>query len=280
MSERIELDPNIERSVLDMYKSLTPNRRSEEEELLTLSISEGVVPSSLRYGIMNQTRRGVVKSTDGTLYYMSYAPGHEFRLIKADTPRKKWESENLLKNCNLGCDLIKAGAEYHDDEKEEELDKAEGGAGQQVASRPMPVEEEQQIADQHDVMTTHHPGAAGALTPDQPNRGKDWHGTQQQQVPTQPVPDAPVEKGGFWDMNTLLKGLGQSMQKSVPPRYRQPSHQEHQFMVEVLGRSPEDIAGGNASMSPGQRVQFNQWLNKSLRYSLNGLQGWRNKNGA
>ena len=237
-------------AVLDYYKSLTPNNRIVEACVVTKSIENGAVPEIVRYGVMNDTLRGVVKSTKGDLYYFNYAPNADsFRLVKADDDVKLWESYRLLKNCTLGCDLVR-------------MEKAEPASSPAAPA----LSEDQNIEDQDRLITEVHPGAAVAPTPDLPERGRVWHEEEEEPVIGKSLNNS-------WDANALLRGLGKSLQSTAPKLDRPISTQEHRFLTEELGRTPKQIEEGDVKMSPTQKVLYNRWLGKSLRSRLENLSG-------
>lgn len=274
----------------DVYKSLEPSRRDQDESLVTLAVGEGVIPASMRYGVMLNIDRGVVKATNGDLYYFQHSgvdtENPIYRIVKADTSTKKWEAERLYNNCKLGCDLVEKAWPLSvsveaqndktvdvDDDKEDE-EKAAGPAGHGPAGKPpASVSEAQAIAGQHRQITEVHPGAAAAVTPDRPEVGRDWHGTEKAlpEIPQQAQIENPM-----WRTTDLLRAWGQQLQASAPRQYQVPEQERH-FMTEVLGRTPDEISSGQAVMSPTQRAQFNMWLTRSLRTRVSGLQQWLEK---
>ena len=264
-------DEAVEQEVLGLYKSRDAQHRVVDVDLLKRSIEAGITPETMRYGIMRDVKRGVVKSTQGDAYYFNYAPGKEFRLVKADTPTKLWDANRMMRTCHLGCDLHRSMP----DDDAEELDKAPpppggGGGGEGGSLPPAAIEEEDNIAAQHDLMTDRHPGGVGGTTPDRPEIGRQWHPDEQEA-------QVPVQKGPMWSYKELLEGMRDNLQKSMPAaimQERKPSPKEAQFMQEEMGRSPGDIAEGNTYMSPSQRKHFNMWLNKGLSKSMNSLETW------
>lgn len=264
----------VEQIVLDMYKSCDAQHRAIDVDLLKKAIEAGITPEQLRYGIMRDVRRGVVKSTQGDSYYFNDVPEKEFRLVKADTPTKVWDANRMMRTCHLGCDLRKSMTE----EDEEEVNKAPptpGGGGGNATLPPAVVEEEDDVpAQQQDLLTDRHPGGVGQATPDRPEFGRQWH-------PDDPQAQAPIQKGPLWTYQQLLEGMRDNLQKSVPAavtQQRQVTPKEAQFMQEELGRSPQDIAEGNTFMSPSQRKHFNMWLNKGLTKSMSSLENWLERN--
>ncbi len=247
-------------SIMDLYKSMTVNYRIEEEDIITKAIDEGVVTDIMRYGVMNGTMRGVIKSPNEGLYYFNYSPNKELIVSPANDQTKQWEAGRLLSKCKLGCDLIKAKLE-----EEDEAEKADGETGE-VPSVAHVIPEQQNIQAQQRIMTERHPGAATGTTPDLPGRGRQWHEEQPAQKST-----------GFWNKNMLLQGLGKSLQKNAAMRNRAPTKQEEQFMLEVLGRTPGEISSGEVFMNPTQKVMFARWAGKSLKTKIDNLSGWLEK---
>jgi hypothetical protein len=202
----------------------------------------------VRYGIMNGVYRGVVKSSNNMLYYFHYVEANDtFKLIKASDPSKIHEAGKLLKNCQLGCDLIKAG----------DLGDSSGGMNT--------VEEEADISDQDELRTDRHPAAAMITTPDDPNQGRMWH---EQEVPV-------VTKS--WDERSLLDALNDNLRKSTEQLRPSVSGMEQQFIVEVLGRTPDQVRRGDVYMNPTQKVLYQQWLGKSMRSKCDSLSKWLKK---
>jgi hypothetical protein len=232
------------------YKSLTPTHRMDEELIVSKSLEEGVIPVEVRYGIMQGAYRGVVKSSNDLLYYFHFVPEIDsFRLVKAADPSQIEEASRLFDRCHLGCALA----------------KGEGGAGEGSGGMGV-IEEERDVADQQeDLLTDRHPGAAIGATPDRPDRGRMWH---EEEVP-------PMAKS--WDASGLLNGLNDSLRKSTSQLQRPVSNKEHQFIVEVLGRTPDEVSRGNVYMNPTQKVLYQQWLNKSMRSKIDGLSKWLKK---
>ena len=231
------------------YKSLTLDHRIDEEFIVTKAIEEGVIPVDLRYTLMRGVYRGVVKSSNEQLYYFHYVQENDnFRLIKADDPFKIQEANRILENCDLGCSLIKG-----------QQDQPSSG-GQNV------IDEQLDIDQQDELLTDKHPGAAGTTSPDRLDRGKMWH---EEEVP-------PV-MAKSWDAGTLLDCLNTTLQKSTDNLRPAASPQETQFMLEVMGKTPEQINRGDTYMGPTHKVQFQQWLSKSMRSKVSILDKWTKK---
>ena len=250
------------------------NHRLDESQIVEKASAEGVIPKTIRYGVMNNVIRGAMQTIVGDLYYFNYRPDLDtLRLVKADNPTKEWEAVRLLKSCRLGCDLMKSLEAVDDDsydpqdeaQYDEPVHKAdEGGSGGGTgAGNPASITEEEYINRQDDLMTEDHPGAAVGLTPDQPHRGKQWH--QEEPVP--------VSKG-FWTANDLVKGLNEQLKKATPRDWKPVSDLERQFLMQELGRSDEEVDSGQTHMTPIQKVRYHQWANKSLRSQLNKLSKW------
>lgn len=228
--------------------SLTSDHRIDEELIVTKSVESGVIPAEVRYDVINDAYRGVVKSSNDLLYYFHFVPGNDsFKMVRASDPAQVYEADQLLTKCVLGCNLIKAG------------DGGDKPAGMNT------VEEEADIQDQNELITDRHPAAAMISTPDDPAQGRMWH---EQEVP-------PMTKS--WDAGSLLSGLNDSLRKSTQSLRRPISDKEHQFMVEVLGRTPDQLNRGDVYMNPTQKVMYQQWLNKSMRSKVGGLTKWLKK---
>lgn len=260
-------------NVFDLYRSLDLSKRDEDRHIVIGALENGVVPEVVRYGIMRDVYRGVVKSMEGELYYFNYLSGKELKVIKADTPTKQWEAGKLLKTCRLGCDFVKGSTTQKNEEEEdtsaipsgEQEKKADPGG---VALPNATVQEDQNIRDQQMLTTEEHSGGAGATTPD-PTDGGKWH--QNGGIDTQ-------KSDGSWKITDLLRGLGSQLQSS-PLASRQPSPKEIEYMTQVMGRSPQDIAEGNNHMSSTDRMKMNQWLQRSMNKSLVSLESWLERNG-
>ena len=250
-------------SVLELYKSLTIEHRMTEELILRKAIEEGVPVVGIRYGIFKDIYRGVIKSVDGDLSYFHYRPDNDtIRIIPPTDATQKWEASKLYKSCELGCDL----SDEDDDDKEVEKGP-EGGGGATGTANPMSVSEQTNINNQDDLLTEQHPGGVGALTPDRPEVGRQWH------------EETPVEAVGksAWTAQGLLDGLNDAVNKSVPRGWRVVPQTERVFMKQELGRTDEEINHGQAHMTPIQKVQYQRWLNKSMSGGLRNLSDWLDK---
>jgi hypothetical protein len=262
----------VDESYSDFYKSLVPARRETDEELLHLVIANGVIPSVLRYGAMNSVIRGVVKSTSGELFYFQHVQDRPFHLVAANTANKQWEAEKLLKNCKLGCDLKKSEPSSGDDDTEEREDEERKAAPNPAP--PAAFSEEQAIAGQQRQITEQHPGGAGAITPDLPDVGRDWHAAEKA-LPDVQSQAAQIENP-LWRTTDLLRAWGAQLQATAP-RVNQVSPQERRFLIEVLGRTPQEVDTGRAFISPSQKVQYQIWLQRGLRTTVSSLQEWVEK---
>jgi hypothetical protein len=252
---------------IDNYQSITLENRDLEDNIINKSLEHEIKPLSIRYGIFNDVCRGIIKDSNENNYYFNFPPTGKFILVKADTPTKQWEANKLLKNCQLGCDLVKA-LEEEDDEHEDEQ-KAE------VAELPPAARsEEQNIAAQDSQITEHHPGATTASTPQSDESKERWHGPEPivRSVPE----EEPIVSNTQWNTNSLMKAWGDHLQ-STAPKFNSIDPKQRQFMIEVLGKTPNEVDSGNTKLNPIHRVQFNQWLNKSLHSRLNTLQDWLKK---
>jgi hypothetical protein len=257
----------VEAHVLDFYRSIDISRRYEDEQLLTKAIEEGITPSTIRYGKMRDVYRGAIHDILGDAYYFT-SHGENYRLVKATDSTRKWEIDQMMKNCRVGCDLVRDA---------EAIEKAEGSG--QGGHDPAILEEEDNISAQDDLITDQHPGGAGSSTPDLPYVGRDWHADDPEGQQT--VAEA-TQKAMNWDYNALLSGLGDTMKKAqagAPTARPYVTASERQFMVEELGRTPDEVASGNVNLNPTQRKLYNMWTNKGLRKSISSLENWKKKNG-
>lgn len=137
-----------------------------------------------------------------------------------------------------------------------------GGGGQSQPSGPMPLEEEDSIKQQTDLLTDEHPGALGSMTPDLPERGRQWH----EEVAAKSIEALFLLNQAKYDVSKSLSTL--------TPSY---NDQEKQFMFEVMGKTPEEINSGMVRMNPNQKVMYQRWLGKSVNKSLSGLSNWMKK---
>lgn len=255
-------------SFLDVYRSLSLAHLVMDEMFVDNAVRQKVIPESVRYGIMQRGNlhayRGVVKSVTGDLYYFNWHDGADFKLVPADNPTKVWDAERWYKSCSIGCDLRKAEVV---DEEDEEADK-----GVATAAANATVSEDQNIKQQHALMTDVHPGAARGPTPDDPTVGRDWH--------TQPVTKAadaigPVDPSGdtHWSTANLVKAWGRKLQQTAPSTRPQYSPLERQYLRDVLGVTDDRINKG-FRMTPRHQVAFQEWKTSQLRGTMSGLQDW------
>lgn len=233
--------------IIEFYRSLDPSNLSQETEIINKASEEGVIPSSLRYGIMKDVYRGIIKSVTDDIFYFHYKPDGIFSLVKANTEDQKWEANRILTKSELGCDLIKAGE----------------GSGNEVPGLPSVMEEEEFVDNQDDITTDRHPGAATGFTPDRPEVGRQWH------------QEEAIKSTGFWTEKDLLDGLNVALKKSVEEIKRPISESEARFMSEVLGKTPEEIDIG-VNLNPTQKVLYQRWLGKSMRSKISPLKNWLN----
>jgi hypothetical protein len=255
-----------EEALLDFYKSISPTHREEDEEILIRSIESGVLPHKLRYGVMKSTYRGVIENKTGDLYYFSYMHGQSLKLVKADSENKLWEANRIIKHSTLGCDLLKAKDEKEKDKHADEETTEEGEIEQKaspVMGTAMPnIPEAENVAQQDNLTTDVHPGGVGDETPD--GNASKWH------------PEAEKsKKGGFWEVNDLLKGLSNQFKQGKPLPQRMITDREREFLM-TTGKTAEEIDNG-ATMTPMQKVQFRLWLGKSLNKSVSSLDKWLKK---
>lgn len=265
---------------LRMYRSLSRSNDQVNEGLVRGSVDNGVIPESVRYGIMRRGQievyRGVVKSTSGDLFYFNWSPTNDdVHLVKADDPTKQWEADKLFKGCALGCDLVrKSDAPIDPGETIEEAtedDKAIPSAA------TMPVSEDQNIAGQARMTTDVHPGATASASPDDPMVGRDWHGddVNRSYAAHRPGDAAPLDRGTeHWSATDLLKAWGRKMQTTAPRLAPEASDLETRYMTEVLGMNPGQIRKGFGALPPRHRFGFQNWKAQQLRGRLSGLESF------
>lgn len=253
--------------ILDFYKSLTNDNYVVEREIISKSIEKGVCPDSLRYGEFRGGYRGVIKDTAGQLYYFNLPPSLSFQLIKADTKEKQNEACQLHEKLKCGCDMmhtnktIEAATEEDEDEEKGPM----GGTGTlPPASRP----EAQEVATQTSQIMTNHPGATQASTPQQDGSTERWHGSGHLELALPPIDNS--TNPNAWNTNQLLKAWGDKLQ-STAPRVNPLDPQERKYLVEVLGKTPQEVDSGKARISSQHRAHYNEWLTRSLRTRVGGL---------
>lgn len=244
-------------NTLDFYKSLGASNPEVEEDIINLSLSDGVVPSSIRYLQTNGTYRGAIESSNNSYYYFNYFPDHNFKLVKAEKPEQIKEVVSILKSAKNGLDLVK---------KDEDTEKAAGasGGGEMKPAGNSTLTEEDSVNSQNSAITQVHPGAAGGITPDNPNRGKDWHGEQTVKS---------------WTTADLLKSWSEHLQETSNIRLGPPRATPHEqaFLMDFYGYGPDEAA--KVVLTPGQKSKFNVWTQTSALKAVKSLANWRKKNG-
>lgn len=246
---------------LDYYRTFTGNMEIEEP-LVMKALEQGVIVKSLRYDEIKGAVRGVIKSTDGEFYYFNYF-NDELKLSKAEKRDRIIEAGWMHDRLTKGLDAIE-----QEEGEENEAEKAAGeGTGEQSSGVLPRVPEKRNVRAQERLTTEHHPGAAsGPYTPDRPEVGRQWH----EEEPEQPEPQQ-TQKSQIWTKAELIKSLGKGLSEQANKIYREPSQLERQFLMEELGRTPEQIDNGDVNMNPTQKVLFQRYLNKSLRNRVKGL---------
>jgi hypothetical protein len=275
-------------SFLDMYRSLSSQHIPQDETFVNSIVIEGVIPETIRYGVMNRgtmhAYRGVVKSTQGDLYYFNWHDGAKFKLVPANDDTKVWEANKLFKSCQLGCDLIRSNdsapitsGEPVDPPEEEEA--SEDIAKDVPAAAVAAVSEEQFAQDQERMLHERHPGAAGTQTADDPTQGRDWH-AQETLARAQDGMDALASNDGekHWTTADLLKSWGQQMQQTAPRVLPRVSALESEYMQTVLNVPHDQIQKGML-MTPRHRHSFEEWKASRLRGRLAKLSSWSSGNG-
>jgi hypothetical protein len=284
-------------SFLALYRSLSATHTNMDECVVRGSVDCGVIPSAIRYGILQrgniEVYRGVVKSTRGDLFYFSWAPDTDFKLVKADDQSKVWDASRLFKACRIGCDLrrsmtapldpgetveeaSKEGTEFED----EETDK---GAVPIPSAAQAPLSEERYMEQQESDATQHHPGSTASQMPEDDNTGRDWHSDIARSV-TRPGDAIPglgtttdAEGQPHWTAVQLLKSWGQRMQATAPRLAPPVGDLETRYMTEVLGASQDEIRRG-IPLAPRHRLAFQQWRTQQLRGRLAGLENFIKSN--
>jgi hypothetical protein len=230
---------------IDLYKSKSNNNRIVENAIITAFVYEGIIPKSVRYTLQNTEIAGIVKSTSSDVYFFSYNSGInnlELSLVDSFSYRKATE---LFSKSEEGFDL----------EYAEEEEKSGQSGGQNAGGLPGTIDEERNVAAQRRLITEEHPGAAVGMTPDRPDRGRQWH----------------------QDTVKSLQDLSENINKSVTSYFNIASPTEKQFMVEVMGRSPDEVDSGTIKMTPLQKVTYQKWLAKSVYKDYTSLNSWRNR---
>ena len=228
---------------IDYYNSINGSMRNTENLVVDTAVRQGIVPDAVRYELHSGEIIGIIKSTKGDFYQFDFNDHTREMSVNAVDGRT---AATMFEKCLYGFDLKKA------DDLEDEEKAVGGGGGEQGSGQPSAVTEEQAIAQQNRLLTEQHPGAATGITPDRPDRGRQWH---QETVKS-------------------LKSIGEMINKSVEQYFPIVSDTEKQFLVEVLGRVPEEVDGGDTRMTPIQKVTYQKWLAKSVYKDYQSLNGW------
>jgi len=269
---------------LSMYRSLNVANATLEHAMVQGSVEQGVIPDSVRYGVMRrgniEVYRGVVKSTAGDLFYLSWAPdtGADVHLVKADNDEKKWDADRFFKTCKLGCDLRKSEAPLDPGQTVEQStkDDEDGTTKDGVPAATATISEDQSIAEQQSLITDKHPGDTASAMPDDESSGRNWHGEEmaRSQTVTRPGDGAALDTGAeHWSAVDLLKAWGQKMQRTAPRVGPQVSDLEQRYLTEVMGVSADEVRKGVA-LPPRHRLGFQQWKAEQLRGKLTGLESF------
>lgn len=229
---------------IDYYNCIPGSDLATGNSIVDAAVRQGIVPSQVRYDVQSSDITGTMKSSSGSMYCFTFSSetGH-LETLSVDP-------YTTFQKSIYGFDLKKA--EELEDEDQEDTEKAAGPAGQEGSAQPSSITEEQAMAQQNRLMTEQHPGAAGGVTPDRPDRGRQWH---QETVKS-------------------LQFLGEDLVKSVDAYFPKVSDSEKQFMVEILGRAPEEVDAGDTRMTPVQKVTYQKWLTKSIHKEYRQLTGW------
>jgi hypothetical protein len=241
---------------LDFYKSLQPESRDRDREFVLSALDNNICPDTIRYDEFRGSYRGVIKALDGETYYFVLPPTNIFHVVKADNEDKRWEAERILKSCKHGCDLQRALEDKEDEKK-----------GDITGLPPASLPEQQMVQDQTQVDA--HPGAAGGQTPEQDGSSDRWHGDGKNVSKAVVIPD-------LGSVCKSLSMMGQELQETAP-KLNHVDQQMKQFMVEVMGKMPEEVDAGHVSLNSLQRAEYNRWLTKSLRGRMSGLANWLKK---
>lgn len=239
---------------MQFYKSRTEGNELLENSVVNASIGCGIVPHSVRYELQNSEITGIIKSTSGNLFFFHFNPHTQDMKTNVVDSFTSYNAEYLFEKSNNGFDLIKADVE---DLEDEEKSAGSGAGGQEGSAQPAAITEQQAIAQQNRLMTEQHPGAAVGSTPDRPDVGRQWH----------------------QDAVKSLETVGALIRKAVDTYYPPVTDTEKQFMVEVLGRTPEEVDSGYTKMTPIQKVTYQKWLTKSSSGAYHRLNTWAAKHG-
>ena len=266
-------------SFMDVYRSIDTEHVETDEEFVDKAVHAGVIPSSVRYGVMRrggmETYRGVVKSREG-FHYFNWSKGNDFKLVPADTETKLWEADKLYRACSYGCDMRKAD-EFPIDPGESVEEDDEDDTEKTTPSAVAAIQEDQYIKEQHRLNTEHHPGSTYSHLPDDPTVGRQWH-EKALSRPGDGTDNLATNDGEqHWDTAGLMKAWGQKLQGTAPSVAPKVSPYESQYLQEVLGVSTLQIEKG-MKIPPRHRVSFEQWKTGQLRGRLGGLKGWLQRN--
>ncbi len=234
------------------YKSISGQSVDAHNDIVNAAVCKGIVPSSVRYDLLNTEFAGIMKGTCGNTYYFQFDPttlSLDHHAVDAFSAAR---ADHIFAKSAHGFDLIKSIPSDDEEDEEKAMGAPSGGGGQNSGGPGGAVSEEQAMAAQQRLMTEQHPGAAGGQTPDRPEVGRQWH----------------------QDTVKSLNFMSEEINKSVESFYPSVSDTEKQFLVEVMGRSPDDVDAGDARMTPIQKVTYQKWLAKSVNNDYKTLTGW------
>jgi len=275
-------------SFMYIYRSIDISRVQEDVDFVDKCVRAGVIPSSLRYGVMQRNQmvayRGIVKSTTDNYYYFNWAPQTDFRLVPADDATKQWEAQKLFKTCSFGCDMRKAEAPLSPGESIEgceEEEVSEDDADKANAPNIWPAgspsrDEDKDIREQESDITDAHPGATIARTPDDPNIGRIWHEKALSRPGDGAMPLATNDGEQHWNTADLMKAWGKKLQESAPVVQPQITPLESRYLQEVMGMSQADVNKG-LRIPARHRISFEQWKSGQLRSNIDNLKSWLKK---
>lgn len=266
---------------LDMYKPLHVRNVQIDSDIVDQSVSSGVTPSTIRYGILRKGEfsvvRGALKDFTGCLHYFNWPKDGDFRIVKADAPEKVSEAYRLLESCTNGCDIRKAEEAPLDNEDEDASADEDDAEKASATSATGGIAEEQYLKEQRTAMTTVHPGAAQSTTPDDPAVGRQWH-QERHQEPIRRAGDAmgPLAANDgqkHWTTTNLMKAWGRKLQQNAPTVGVKLNSLQRQYLLEVVGATEAQISKG-LRLPARHRISFEQWKSKQLRTSLKSLKKW------
>lgn len=239
----LQLNSEYSPAFTDFYRSLDISTTMFDSAIIDHCVRNGVVPDLIRYEIINRGSfdncRGVI--VKGAKYhYFNWATNANFVVRPADEDQEV-EINNLLKNAKFGCDLrkniIEPGTSVEEDTDEED-EKNMQAAGTST------VPEQRAIHEQTRAITDHHPGAAIAQTPDDPNVGRDWHKS--------------------WDRQGLLMAWADYLNKSAAEKYN------HIDDDSLLAEYMEEQ--GVVKSGPINVRRFEHWKSDKLKKGISKLQ--------